>query len=329
MTENFDFIYVHRNPNYDFRAVFAALEHHGGVCRAFFQRTGYELNQPLPSGIPLINFERGRFQLQLGAVLRQIKSAENGGSCPVIVVRDDPEFTLAEVEEILAAHAHEKDAIWFFEKIDTVTAARMSVLDRGISKIRTKIQGPDISIWVIPPPALACLNEGRSQQNFFLFSWLSKCRRSHVPIHLIRREAAAGKIWESNALSSFHLFIYTLNMFLRYSASSILSFLVDNGVFYLLDRLGQSNLTSLIGGRVVSLLVNFLLLKTIVFKTNERSLTAFLKYIGLVIFSGSIVWAVITFGETTLGIEPILVKLLIEGVMFFFNYYVSKSLIFK
>ena len=247
----------------------------------------------------------------------------------MVIFLDEPEVSAEELKDQIRKGPYEPEAINFFEKVDRSGTEKLPWLARLDKRIRGKLQGPSASIWQIPSAAVALADGSLLQQKFFLFGWLLKCRKNHIHTHLIQEDITTRKTWESNALSTINLFFYSLNIFLRYSFSSILSFAVDNLIFYLLIRLGQSNLTALIGGRAISLLVNFSLLRTVVFKTQEKGHAAFLKYIALVVFSGSIVWLVITTTEKYLGFHPMPVKLTIELVMFFFNYYISKSFIFR
>ena len=327
-TDKFSFIYVHRNPDYDFRPILQVLQNEGGECIAFLQRIGIDLNYPLSEKLTRVPFERGNYQTPISTILHERNTAQNPVN-PVIIFFDEPEVSAEELKDHIRKGTYDPEAIIFFEKVDRSGTEKLPWLARLDRRIRGKLQGPSASIWLIPAAAAALADGSLLQKKMFLFGWLLKCRKNHIRTHLIREDITTGKTWESNALSTVNLFFYSLNVLLRYSFSSILSFLVDNLIFYLLIRLGQSNLTALIGGRAISLLVNFSLLKTVVFKTKEKGHAAFLKYIALVIFSGSVVWLVITTTEKYLGFHPMPVKLTIEFVMFFFNYFVSRSYIFR
>lgn len=120
-----------------------------------------------------------------------------------------------------------------------------------------------------------------------------------------------------------------LGTFLRYSAGGLLSTLADNLVFYILAKIGCSNTLSLAAARVVSVTLNYLLLRFAVFsQDSSQKKGAFFRYILLVIFSTSIVWCALHFLTPLVPRHPIYVKIPVELVMFFFNYLMSGKFVF-
>lgn len=115
----------------------------------------------------------------------------------------------------------------------------------------------------------------------------------------------------------------------KYAGTGVLSTLADNLVFFLLTRMGCSNLVGVACARVVSVAINFLMLRFAVFKGKTDTKGSFLRYIALVIVSGAIVWFAIEKLTKVLTWEPTIIKMCIELVMFFVNYYVNKTLVFR
>ena len=102
---------------------------------------------------------------------------------------------------------------------------------------------------------------------------------------------------EENASSHFHpirdswrIYKLILAHFFRYTAVSICSAIIDNGLYALLDFLLHSTLAGFAltavctaGARVVSSLFNFFMNKKVVFKTNAPTGKAMLRYYALAI----------------------------------------------
>ncbi len=122
---------------------------------------------------------------------------------------------------------------------------------------------------------------------------------------------------EENASSHFHpirdswrIYKLILAHFFRYTIVSILSALLDNGIFALLSALLNKTLTGTVltavctaGARVVSSLFNFFLNKEVVFKTNTDTGKAMLRYYALAV-PQLIAQALLTQGVYTLFSIP-------------------------
>lgn len=187
------------------------------------------------------------------------------------------------------------------------------------------------------------LELNNAEGKFFPVNLLWRLKRRGVSIlfHAINPHSCG--VQHSGKITWLHLVIFGIGTFLRYSLSSLASLLVDNLVFsisYLLSgRIGLS----LISGRAVSMVVNYLLLRNSVFQLsadtdngeNRRKASGFFdrgtffRYLLLVIFSGLIVWLATGFLTSRFRLNTLLVKLGIELVMFFANYYLSKNLVFR
>ncbi|MBO5130271.1 MAG: bifunctional glycosyltransferase family 2/GtrA family protein [Oscillospiraceae bacterium] len=97
---------------------------------------------------------------------------------------------------------------------------------------------------------------------------------------------------EENASSHFHpirdswrIYKLILAHFFRYTAVSVLSAIIDNGLFAILDLLLHNSVTGMTlttvctaGARVVSSLFNFFMNKKVVFKTNASTGKAMMRY---------------------------------------------------
>ncbi len=115
---------------------------------------------------------------------------------------------------------------------------------------------------------------------------------------------------------------------LKYSASSLLSFLIDYGLFCLLSALTGSLIFSNISARLISGSVNFTLNRNVVFKSNENAALSALKYIALAGFI-LICNTLLLKALTAIRIAAYLAKILTEIVLFFINYIIQHTFVFR
>ena len=115
--------------------------------------------------------------------------------------------------------------------------------------------------------------------------------------------------------------------YLKYSAAGLIASLADNLTYFLLNLVGVHDIYALIAARVVSLIVNFVLLRFAVF-SHGRNKDSFPRYILLVAFSTTIVYFGMQFLKPVIPINPTWIKMGIEFIMNFFNYLVAKYIVF-
>lgn len=187
------------------------------------------------------------------------------------------------------------------------------------------------------------LELNNAEGKFFPVNLLWRLKRQGASIQFHAVDPQSCGIQHSGKITWLHLMIFGIGTFLRYSLSSLASLLVDNLVFSISFLLSGRIGLSLIFGRAVSMVVNYLLLRNSVFQSsaetdngdNRRKVSGFfdkgtfIRYLLLVIFSGLIVWLVTGFLTSRFRLNTLLVKLSVELVMFFVNYYLSKNLVFR
>jgi len=326
--QSFPFIFIHLNQNCDFNSLFNSLVKLGGIPIAFLSAKPIRTENEFIRAVPVVSFSGNNFQEALGNLLFPSENRTKLESF-FVIYSDDAVISDSELNEQLASARKNPQAIYLLEILDPQKSLEENQIARKIRWLRRKLEGPKASLWIIPPQAITSANPYSENKKFSLFPWLLKCERQGIPIFLTQVNRKNDGVVAVNSLRRINLLFYTLNTFLRYSGSSVLSFLVDNTVFFLGIQIGFGNLLALVTGRVASLLVNYFLLKSVVFKPKNGTKRSFAKYVGLVIFSGSVVWSLITLGEKIIPIHPIFLKLAAELGMFFFNYYVSKTFIFN
>ena len=134
-----------------------------------------------------------------------------------------------------------------------------------------------------------------------------------------------------NESSHFHPIKDSVRIYkeiLKFSASSLTSFVVDYALFCLLSALTGSLVFSNILARVVSGAVNFTLNRKFVFKSQSKTALAALKYIalaGLILLCNTLILKLLT----GLGIRAYAAKILTEGVLFVFSYFMQHSFVFR
>lgn len=116
---------------------------------------------------------------------------------------------------------------------------------------------------------------------------------------------------------------------LKYGLSSGISFLVDYGLFALLLWLGLPIMVSTYGARACSCVVNFLLNRNGVFRSEGSYARQFIQYILLVIISATISGLAVTYLVKAIPLPAVVLKFFVEMILFFMNYFVQKKLIFR
>jgi len=116
---------------------------------------------------------------------------------------------------------------------------------------------------------------------------------------------------------------------IKYSISSLVTALVDYISFSILIHY-LNILPSTYASRFIASLLNFYLNKNVVFGNRGNASTQFVKYILLVVLSGTLSGVMITLVATIFPVLPILlIKIPVEIVLYVFNYLVQRKFIFK
>ena len=123
--------------------------------------------------------------------------------------------------------------------------------------------------------------------------------------------------------------IMIYKVILSYSMTSFAATIVDFIVFAIVNGgMGANIWISTAIARCCAAVINFMLNRNIVFKASGNILRQFIEYLALVIFSGSISAVVISYISKIFSIEVIAIKAIVEICLFFFNYYIQRSIIF-
>jgi len=130
-----------------------------------------------------------------------------------------------------------------------------------------------------------------------------------------------------------------LQSFIKFSSSSVICFLVDNGLFTVLNIFVLAGIAdapryfmATYGARLVSSVTNFLLNRTVVFHAHNSMRRSALRYFLLsVVQAGVSAGAVYLFTSlTTLdGLMDTLVKISVDACLFVISYQIQRRWVFQ
>lgn len=190
-----------------------------------------------------------------------------------------------------------------------------------ISDTQTGLRGIPKSLML---DALTIKGERFDYETNMLLNAHDKCSFIEVPIETIYESKSNHKTHFEPLYDSF--MIYSLIFF--YLFSSILSVLIDFSIFSLSINTGGNIWIATMLGRLCSTIVNFTVNRSVVFKSKGSIFKQWGGYLALVCVSG-IISALMVHGLSQIfGGKIIILKAIVEGSLFFFNYYVQRNIIF-
>lgn len=136
---------------------------------------------------------------------------------------------------------------------------------------------------------------------------------------------------ENNKSSHFNPLLDSLKIYLviiRFGFSSLLAAIVDYLVFSICILCGMKIFTSIVICRLISGSLNFVVNKKIVFKSQSKYIVSVILYVLLVCISGGISYFLIDALSVHYGWNVFLAKLLVESILYFFNFFVQREIVF-
>lgn len=122
--------------------------------------------------------------------------------------------------------------------------------------------------------------------------------------------------------------IYTV--LLKYSLSSLISVIIDYAVYFALTE-GNAKLSIFKAtyiARACASLANFTINRKKVFESKGHLLRQIVRYLMLVIFSGTISSLLILCMSSIFRISPVYAKVIVEFLLYFWNYYIQRIYVF-
>ena len=114
----------------------------------------------------------------------------------------------------------------------------------------------------------------------------------------------------------------------KYSMASMVSACLDYLTFAILASYCNSVWIMTLVGRLIAALFNFTINKRIVFQNSGKTWPQIMKYLCLLFVSGSISALSVQAIHSILPIGILLIKLVVELVLYFINFYVQKNFVF-
>lgn len=174
-------------------------------------------------------------------------------------------------------------------------------------------------------PALLALPADRYEYELEMLLAAHRLRRDIVEIPI------ATVYLERNFSSHFNPLTDSMRIYFvlfRYLIVSLLTALVDNAVFAAAFLLHPGILAAMVAGRVVAGLFNYFMNRSAVFMSRTAIRQSMPRYILLVVFSGSIGYALIRTAVDMGLCGAIVAKLMVESVLFVFNFAVQRVFVF-
>lgn len=192
-----------------------------------------------------------------------------------------------------------------------------------------KLSDTQTGLRVYPISILPELLEVGGERYEYETNILLYCHDNDIPF----REVPIQTIYENgNESSHFNPITDSLRVYgviLKYLASSLLAVLVDNLIFLLLSGSVSNYYVLTYLGRACAAVTNFSINKRIVFKKRGGLGAQILKYVALLGISGTLSATAVAWLVEKCSWSLLPSKLLVEGVLFFFNYYMQKKFVFR
>lgn len=135
-------------------------------------------------------------------------------------------------------------------------------------------------------------------------------------------------------MSHLKKYIEKYKTFLRYVMVAGFSFILDISLFAVFSKIILRTLSakifiSTICARIISSVINFLLNKNYVFKSDANYLKSAVKYVTLVIVQMLVSATAVSLIVGYFEFEEVIVKFFVDVILFFINYFVQRIFIFK
>ena len=281
-----------------------------------------------------VNMGKGR---ALKSAFNYCLTKENPSVHGVITVDADGQHRVEDIIKVAKAMSESAEAVVLgCRNFNTGNVPARSLFGNNVSRVlykwlagiavsdtQTGLRGLPFSIL---PALTTCVGERYEYEtNMFLVIKELGYLISEVSIETVYED--------NNSSSHFNPIrdsIRIYSVILKYSVSSLVSSLVDYLVFGIAIACGAPIMIATYIARAISSVFNFLINKKLVFKGKGNATIQFVKYIILVIVSGTISGLAVTgLSNCFTSINPIIIKIPVEVVLYFFNYVVQQTFIFK
>ena len=280
-----------------------------------------------------VNLGKGRaIKTAFNYVLTSLKSVEG-----VVLADSDGQHDVKDIRRVLdtlkknpknlvlgCRSLKYSDAPWKSKFGNNVTRGVLKyICGVSVSDTQTGLRG-------IPVDYLKTLMQTPGERFEYETNMLLECNNnngiqiSEVPITTIYDSKAHHKTHFDPLSDSITIY----KVILAYSLSSVLATVIDFTIFSFMTWMGCGIWISTGGARIAAAFSNFLLNRNIVFKSKGNAAKQLVKYAFLVLVSGLISAFAISNLIRVLPLDIIVVKVIVESCLFFFNYYIQRTYIF-
>lgn len=158
---------------------------------------------------------------------------------------------------------------------------------------------------------------------------LLRAKERRVPI----REHPIQTVYiDGNRGSHFNPVLDSMRIYfvlLRFASSSMLTSFVDFVVFSIVFGLTGALGWSLVSGRIVASMVQFMVNRSFVFHSSASPVPALLRYYLLVVVLGATAYVLIDLLRTHVGGNVVVLKALVETLLFFASYALQSAFVFR
>lgn len=162
------------------------------------------------------------------------------------------------------------------------------------------------------------------EMNMLIHCKDNNIRFEEVPIETIYED--------NNSVSHFNPLKDSLKIYktiFLYSFTSVLSVIIDYVLFILIYGLAGSIVLATYAARGCSSIFNFVMNRNVVFQSKNHLLSQMVKYFLLVIICGTISAFSVSTLSMYLPIPVVLIKCIIDTLLYFLNFYIQKAHIFR
>lgn len=180
----------------------------------------------------------------------------------------------------------------------------------------------------IPMTILPYLIEVPGERYEYETNCLLWCKDNSIELKEVEIETVYENNNESSHFNPLGDSLKIYKVIFKYLCSSGLSVVVDYAVFFTLTNYTNNVFLLTYSGRICSSIINFIINKKVVFKTTGKVWYQGIKYFLLVLLSGTISAIAVSGFQMVISENLVIAKVIVEIILFFFNFYIQKNFIF-
>jgi len=199
-----------------------------------------------------------------------------------------------------------------------------------------KVSDTQTGLRVFPNAIIPLMCEIDGERFEYETNMLLVCKNKKIP--LVEQKIRTIYI-DDNSSTHFRPIRDSLRVYgviIRFFCSSILSFLIDNGIFNLMYALLKKQIgadpavtAATVIARVISSLFNYTMNKNLTFESKASSGKTMLKYYMLCAVQALLSWVLVTVLFEKIQWDTTVLKMLVDTLLFFLSYQIQRLWVFK